>query len=524
MPCADVCTNKEIENTAFYLKQAHWPSGSIFLAAPFLTHYSVIAVEFIKFSDELNHSPTLANHSEPLGLCYIGASAKKQGHNVRIIHQITESNDKILRMAEEYKPDVVGFSALTYNFNNAVELSGSIKHSLGAKTVFGGVHVIADPDAIHNNEIDYLIRGEGDIAFSELVFALENKADASQLEQIKGIVYKNGNRIINTGLPDRIKNLDELLFPLRENLPVGEKYYVRQGLTYPAPSQQRRASINSSRGCMYKCTFCTSPLQWQGNWIGRSSENIVDEIEQLVKDYKINYLEFKDENFTQDKNRVIAICKEFDKREVKLNWYCQGRISDLINGNGEVDIEILNVIKNAGCFEIEYGIESGLNNSLRKMHKGITAEQTMKVVEASKKAGLSVHALMMLGFPWEQRPDLEASVEFAKNLVADRYRFSFCVPFAGTSMSKEVDFSKLKELNEDKWTTDFPVVELNDMTLEELMLFRQEAYRQVYLNDAYSARVKERIKQQPELRPSYVEWFEFLNQVNRINLESIIEF
>lgn len=464
-------------------------------------------------------SPTLANHSEPLGLCYIGAQAKKQGHDVKSIQQIGQTNEDIVSFAEYYQPEVVGFSCMTYNFPNGLELARQIAQHTGTKIVFGGYHVTADPAAIREDAINYIVKGEGDRVFSQLLNALQQNARTSQLEKIKGLVYKDGSIINDTGMPVRITNLGVLPFPLRESLQVGGAFYTRQTLSYPAPSSQRRASISSSRGCKHNCSFCNSPRHWERNWIGRNPNNIVDEIEFLTEKYLINYLEFTDENFTEDRNRVIELCKEIKRRNMNISWYCQSRISDLLNPNGGADVELLSTIKNAGCFEIEYGIESGIEASLHNIGKGITLDRIRTVIEASKNEGLSVHALFMLGFPWEKRGDLEQTVNFAKELVADKYRFAFAVPFKGTSLYTGMDKGKIKDWDLSKWTSDFPIVELDDMSQQDLLDFRKQAYRDVYSNQEYLSRSRKRVKDCPELKQSYEEWFQFLDEKFSVKLE-----
>jgi len=452
-------------------------------------------------------SSTLANHSEPLGLCYVAAYAKQQGNDVQIIHQITESDDKIIRMVEEYRPDLVGFSTMTYNFNNAIAIADMIKQTTPAKIVFGGVHVTADIESIKHRSIDYIVRGEGDHTFSELIYAIENFASEAQLRKIKGIVFNDKSEIINTGMPDRITALDSLSFPLREGLLVGEAKYVRHGLVYPAVSKQRRASINASRGCLHKCSFCTSPMQWSYSQEYRSAKNVVDEIELLIDKYQINYFELRDENFTQNRTRAIKICDEINTRGIKISWYCQGRISDIIKGNF-VDTKLLENLKAAGCFEIEYGIESGLDKSLERMQKGITIQQTQKVVKVTQEAGLVVHALMILGFPWEIKQDLVDSVCFARELEVDKYRFAFFVPFKGSASYEAINKEQIKDKNINNWTTDTPVVSLKDMNLSELHSFRNYAYTAVYTTSFY-----ERCKNKaaiPKLKETYEDWMNFI--------------
>lgn len=193
-----------------------------------------------------------------------------------------------------------------------------------------------------------------------------------------------------------------------------------------------------------------------------------------------------------------------------------------MNSEGRVDIEVLSNIRDAGCFEIEYGIESGVDASLNNIGKDITLDQTRKVVEASKNEGLLVHALFMLGFPWEKRKDLEQTVSFAQELVADKYGFSFAVPFKGTRLWAGMDKEKITDWDMTTWTTDVPIVKSEDMAVEELVDFRKQAYQEVYLNRKYLDRMTERIENHPELRQSYEEWLQFLDEMFLVRLEDKI--
>ncbi len=466
-----------------------------------------------KGGDLQNDKNTLSvvNKSEPIGLCYVGAIAKNMGHDVRIIHQIYESNNDIVEKAKDISPDIIGFSSMTYNYDNALILAKKIKNKIQYKgnkpfIIFGGIHPTASIEIVKEKVIDFAVIGEGENTFSDLVDYIESGKTC--YENLKGIAFFKKGEIIQTSPRPRLnrEKLNSLPFPLRKGLPIREGVYRRFGLSYPAPSKQIRASISASRGCKFNCFFCTSPREWQQKWIHRNAENIVDEIEYLINEFGVNYIEIRDEDFTSEKSHVMSVCRKIKKRRIDISWYCQGRVSD-------VDEEMLREMKSAGCFEIEYGIESGDPDTLNKIKKGITISQIKRAVIMAHEQDLSVHGLLIIGFPWETKKSIKNTEDIIRKLPFDRIRLAFCTPFKGTQLEEEIkNYPELLiSRNSEDYTTDIPVIRSRELTAEFLGQWRRYMYKSFYFSSKYIKSCMDRIKKEPKLSDSYTEWFKYLD-------------
>lgn len=454
----------------------------------------------------------VVNKSEPIGLCYVGAVAKDRGHEVKIIQQIEETNNEIVGIGKFFLPDIIGFTSMTYNYKNAVNLAKDIKREIRSiknksYIIFGGIHPTTNISLAREEVIDFVVVGEGENTFLELINYIESGKDC--FEKVKGIAYFNNGKIIQTPNRPRLtkKQLNSLPFPLRKGLPIKDGAYERFGLSWPPPSKQIRASINASRGCKFNCSFCTSPQEWDRKWIHRDVQNIINEMELLIDDYGVNYIEIRDENFTTEKSFVISLCKEIKKRGVNINWYCQGRVSD-------VDEEMLNEMKSAGCFEIEYGIESGDNETLEKIRKEITIKQIKEAVKLSYEQGLSVHGLFIIGFPWETEESLKNTKNLILELPFDRIRLAFCTPFSGSQIEGELkDCPELFVSRESEdYTTDIPIIRSRELSAEFLKEWQQNMYQEFYFSVKYFKSCIEKCKKKPGLADSYIEWFSFIDK------------
>lgn len=370
---------------------------------------------------------------EPLGICYISAYLKKYGHTTRVVDQIDETNDDILDIVNTFKPDIVGISSMTYNYPNALNLAKRIKAEYGDVTVFfGGTHASGMPDIVKEPAIDVVVIGEGELTTLELVNTLEKTPSLDNLEHIKGIAFLKDNDVYITPPRERITDLDNLPFPDKSDLPM-EKY---KGLELKYLLNRRMSSIHTARGCSGFCTFCTTPMLYKDGWIARSAVSIVDEMEHLVRDYKIQTIFFADEDFMKDRNRVFAICDELIKRKVEVFWFCFSKITD-------IEPTILKRMKQAGCINIMLGIEAMHDESLKKIAKRTTVEKTKAAIRIAHKTGLIIGGTYMLGYPWETSETLMAGLKELKKLKLDHVYLNYITPFPGTPFYKDCVRQKL---------------------------------------------------------------------------------
>ena len=284
------------------------------------------------------------------------------------------------------------------------------------KIVLGGPHVNLFPnETIKIESVDYLVIGEGEEVFNDLVGAIKF---SSEMEEISGIVFKKNGQIVNTGARSHIKNLDDIPFPARSLVPY-EKY---SSLLFKGKAV---TTIFTSRGCPFRCSFCDRPHLGKV-FRARSAKNVVDELEACVQ-MGINEFLFYDDTFTVNKKRVIDICNEIVKRRLNISWDIRARVDT-------VDEEIIMHLKKAGCQGIHYGIEAGTEKVLKVLNKGITINHARKIFYLTKKYKIPILAYFMIGNPRETLDDIHTTFKVMKSLKPDYMHMTILTPFPGTKI------------------------------------------------------------------------------------------
>jgi len=420
-----------------------------------------------------------AGYYPPLGLMYIAAYAERHTDNrIEILDTIVErmSYSQIEKELERKKPDIVGVQAMTFTLVDALLIAKIVKRiDNEIKVVLGGPHAYIYPnETINQEEIDYLVLGEGEISFTNL---LENIDNIQRLKSTPGLVFKDGGRIINTGVDSPIMDLDSIPFPAR-HLTKYKKYYSLIAKRSPI------TTMMSSRGCPYNCSFCGRPHLGK-KFRARSAKNVVDELEECTR-MGIQEFFFYDDTFAVNRQRAIDICKEILERGLDIGWDIRTRVDS-------VDMELLSKLKRAGCERIHYGVESGNSEMLKMIRKGITIEQAKEAFKLTKEAGIQTLAYFMFGLPGETKKQMFDTIEFAKTLNPDYVHFSVLTPFPATPIyEKGLEDGIIKD---DYWSEfaknpqkEFtPKLLEGNLTNEELMGLLKYAYKTYYLNLAYIA-------------------------------------
>jgi len=296
-------------------------------------------------------------YNPPLGLLYLAAYLQKNSeHQVEILDcQVEELNYKqIEEKIKENAPDAIGLTTMTFTLIdvlNIVKIAKKINPEI--KTILGGPHVDIYPEeTINQPGVDYLVLGEGEKPLKGL---LDNINSLNNLRQVKGVVFKDNNKIVNTGRAELNQDLDSLPFPARRLTPY-QKYSSVLSKVSPV------TTMFTSRGCPYKCLFCDRPHL--GKFFrARSAKNVVDEMEECQK-MGIKEILIYDDTFTVKRQRVIDICLEIQKRNLKIDWDVRARVDT-------VDKELLEIMKDSGCQRIHYGVEAGTQKILNVLRKGI---------------------------------------------------------------------------------------------------------------------------------------------------------
>lgn len=364
--------------------------------------------------------------SPPLGLLWLAAFIENQGHNIKVIDNYAKKldNDDLVKEILRDNPDIVGFhiTSLTYpemekNIKSLKNLNKELVIVVG-----GPLATFYSKKIASNNNINFVIRNEGEITFSELINAIDSKGN---FDRIKGLTFKKNDRIIQNIDRPFIENLDNLPFPARHL--VDFSFYPRKEIfinKYPLDV------ICTSRGCPFNCSFCSSSRHiFRGTYRCRSAKNVVDEIEFLINNYNTKALNFREDLFTADKKHVIDICDELIKRKIDIIWFCESRV-DTVNK------ELLKKMKLAGCEAIWFGCESGSQKILDYLNKDITTSQIERTFKCCKEEGITTGAAFIVGIPGETKEDVFKTLELAKKIKADHIWPRI---FIGTPKSKIYD-------------------------------------------------------------------------------------
>ena len=361
-------------------------------------------------------------YNPPLGILYIaGYLEKHTNFGVEVVDTQAEEigYDRLKNVIRAKLPDVVGITAMTFTIIDVIKVINLIKSIRPEiKIVLGGPHVHIYPEeTINISGVDFLVLGEGEVPFKELVENIDNPA---RLRSIPGLVFKENGRVVNTGARPLNENLDSLPFPARHLTPV-QKYSSLMARRSPI------TTMFTSRGCPYRCTFCDRPHLGK-NFRARSAMNVVDEMEECVK-LGINEFLIYDDTFTIDRQRVIDVCDEIKRRKLNIGWDIRARVNN-------IDRELLRKLKEANCERIHYGVESGNPEILKILNKGITIERVRTTFKETKDAGISVLAYFMIGCPKETRKEVMETIAFAKELKPDFVHITIFTPFPATEIYK----------------------------------------------------------------------------------------
>lgn len=430
------------------------------------------------------------------GIAYIAAFLEARGVNVRILDCNAE-RVPLDRLAEKLKtydqPSYIGITATTSLITNALEAARICKDTFtDSKVVIGGVHpTILPAEVLGNDSVDFVVRGEGEVTTAELV---EGKAP----KDIPGLSYKEDGKIVHNGERGLIDDLDGLHMPAYHLLPM-ERYFPALGTYKRLPAM----SVFATRGCPGRCTFCY--CTFGGKLRKRSARNIAEEIKYLVKNHGVKEILFYDDTFTVFKENVKELCSILISEKVDISWVCYARVDYI----GE---ELLRLMKEAGCHQICYGIESASEEILKNINKRISLEEVRKAVRLTKEAGIEARGTFMFGNPGETEETMKKTIDFAIELGLDLAIFNITTPYPGTAMYKWAKESGCL-VTEDwtKYDLSTVVMHLPTVTPEKIEEFYKIAYRRFYLRPSYIIRKILSIRSFAELRENLRAFHAFIS-------------
>jgi len=367
----------------------------------------------------------------PLGIAYIASALEKGGYEVNIIDApaLNISRDGIKQLILRDNPDLIGVTTTTATIHGALEACQAARECEKI-VVIGGVNLEIFPrETLSFPFIDFGIQGEGEESLLCLLKALEGKFS---FRDVPGLIFReDGEILINP--PAIVSDIDNIPFPARHLLPMHR--YSSVIAMHPA------TIMISSRGCPHKCSFCyKQAIDKKIRY--RNPISVVDEMEQLVRDYKMREILFYDEAFTSRRDHVEKICREILKRKIKILWESTARVD-------EIDIDLLKIMAEAGCIRLRYGVESGDPEILERMNKKITPDMIKKTFRLTREAGIRTLAYFQVGYPGETEKSFRNTIALARELDLDFATFTITTPYPGTPLFDECARSGI--VDQDYW-------------------------------------------------------------------------
>lgn len=408
----------------------------------------------------------------PIYLAYSAAQLKAAGHEVFYIDSVIQDFDLPRTISEAVKtgPEIIFMETTTPSIVADYENLTRLKEATKARVLVGGPHATYFHREVLEEcpAIDVVIRHEFDTKISAVVSNIEN------LNGVPGITYRNGAETIDNGDGEYATDLDAIPFPDRETVPW--KWYLEAWY-----SRQPFMNLMTSRGCPFHCSFCLWPQSMYGHRQRfRSVDNVISEIRLLVNRYGLKELNIDDGTFTTNSKRVIEFCRRLRDEKFNLLWTCNGRVDTL-------DDQMLSEMKLAGCKMIRLGVESGSQEVLDKICKGLTLKQIEDGFRMIKRHGIQALGGFMFGFPYDSRKTVEETIQFAKKLSPDQVQFSISMCYPGTSLyeyAKENNLLLARSFNEFDMTHG-PVVKTIDMERGDLEHILARVYREYYFRPSF---------------------------------------
>lgn len=339
-----------------------------------------------------------AKEMAPLGMLSIAAVLEKHGHGVRVV-DLEFGQDDVGKTVEAEKPAVVGIGGTSTSRFNAFAIAQAVKLiNPTIVTVYGGSHAsfTAQDTLEHVPALDIVVRGEGETVMLELLRCVAARGD---LGKVPGLSYRREGGIEHNGPMPRIRDLDALPMPARHLIDMGG-YRLKLDLL-----GTRAASVITSRGCPINCSFCSASVMFGHLLTTRSAANVVDEMVYLLEHYGAGGLKIFDSTFTLSRRHAEGICDEILRRGLAFPWECEIRVNT-------VDLPLLQKMKAAGCYLVDFGIESASERVLERMHKGITLKQAEQVIQWTHDLGIAQKVFFTLGHIEETRDDAEKTLAF----------------------------------------------------------------------------------------------------------------
>lgn len=410
----------------------------------------------------------VAGHWVPLTFVYLGGAVREAGFEPVIYdamtkrHGLKEIAEKIMAV----NPDYVATTAITATVLDALEVLRIAKEvNPDIVTIIGGVHpTFLYSEVLESGYVDYVVRGEGEETLKELLISLNRSGEPGN---VRGISYKDGQKTVST--PDRpfIQNLNSL-HPAWDLVEWKDyRYFVIPG--------SRLGAVSTSRGCSHNCAFCSQQKFWHQSWRGRNPENVVEEIEHLMKTYGVNVFLLPDEHPTQSKERWESLLDMLIDRDLGAYLLMETRVEDIVR-----DRDILYKYKKAGIVHIYIGVEATTQETLDLIKKDVRVETGMEAIRLIHEHGMITETSFILGFPHETKKSIENTFELARVYNPDFAHFLALAPWPYADMFEELEpYIAVRDYR--KYNLIDPVIKPEGMTLREVDMAIIDCYRNFYM-------------------------------------------
>ncbi|HAZ11198.1 MAG: hypothetical protein A2X86_08500 [Bdellovibrionales bacterium GWA2_49_15] len=369
------------------------------------------------------------------GIPYISSFIKQHGHTVKLINGQILSDKKYDQLINNITSPVIGISTYHYDIREFFALTHFLKKKYPDKIIVGGGRGPASFPLEYiftHGRADYLILNEGEIPFNEFLNLLE--ANQFSPEKVPNLAYlKNGKVTLSRPQNVLMEDLDKLPFPDRDL--IDQRYYLKfqQKIT-----GERLIRIVTSRGCPHVCFFCDK--SGMGNKIRlRSADSVIAEIEFTMKKYKTNYFFFIDDLFVHSNSRLTEFCEKIRQKKLKIRWEAHARVNSLAP-------EMYPLLKESGCEQLFFGIESGSQTILDKIQKGISVAEIKSALKQCRKNGIKSFGYFIVGVPGETKKDHQATLKLIKDGPIDGVEVFYLLPYKGSPI-----FNKLYDKNSFSW-------------------------------------------------------------------------
>jgi radical SAM superfamily enzyme YgiQ (UPF0313 family) len=369
----------------------------------------------------------------PLHYGYLAASLPGSC-KISLIDMLRDNTNEqhLLKEIESKKFDLICLSSYSKDIANIKSLSGKLKvHSPESIIVLGGVQPSLMPEATMEfvePGVDFCFTGDGENSLARFVVDTECRNFSHDiLRNIPGLVFRlNGEIIKNPS--ELIEDLDSIPFPRWDIMPPASYPKSPHGAFF---RQFPYAATYATRGCPFPCTFCSASKLSGKKVRHRSVENIMEEIKLLNKDYGVKEIHFEDDNFSVKRKLLTEFCETLLKEDLNITWcFPNGLRLEIL------DMNDLRLMRRAGCYAVNVGVESGSDRILKRMRKGVTTEEMRESISKVKRAGIDIGGFFIIGFPGETNEDILQTIKYSKSLELDRIGVSYFQPYPGT---KEYD-------------------------------------------------------------------------------------